>query len=662
MNAISPNVTVSGGDSTTSGSLLNFLSTVTGSADAIFDPTLSGSTIVPTGPLSVSGSLTLDTSLLGSSGSITVNVGSNAISATSLIAAGPGTLSLGGNGTNYSGTISITGSGELLVSSAIGAAGSLTFDFSQSNASNSQNATLKGTSGTIGGDTIKDFQLSDQLVISGTVKSNTTATLSGTVLTVTDSTDSVLAVFTLSGSLTDDGANGDETIGMLRETSTGAAVITPAMLVKDSIGDDTGAFSLRHALSVVSAKGGIGDMVLFDDSLNGKTITVGPATLINNVLTANPLAVPSTTVRLAVESGDSVTISGADSLTLVGGLHATSGFLKVGGGKLTLAGDELGIAGIMSVSSGTLDIETATIGGSLAFKTGIDATIAGTSATLNGKTVSTFLPGDTIKINDIDFAGSTSLSSTVAGGAGTLQVSESLPEGGSTSVQLALAASSLSGLSEGFVLLRDSSDGSAFIRPSIIALTDADLVAAVATLTGSTFSGTSFDVIDLAAGGAFGTSSVALGSNPILFNVGSGVSNTLSENLSGTSDFWKTGTGKLTLTGNDSGLGGTASIGGGTLVIGTSNFSSAITALDMASGRSTVEATAANLTGLHVTNFHLGDAIHFVAAASSDTIISSFSNALTSSLSMSLTDQATGATVNGSITLGLAADSRPWRR
>src|SRR6185312_4719565 len=52
--------------------------------------------------------------------------------------------------------------------------------------------------------------------------------------------------------------------------------------------------------------------------------------------------------------------------------------------------------------------------------------------------------------------------------------------------------------------------------------------------------------------------------------------------------------------------------------------------------------------------FHLGDAIRYVAAATSDTIISSFSNALTSSLNISLTDQGTSATVNGSITVGFS--------
>src|SRR6185312_2822620 len=170
---------------------------------------------------------------------------------------------------------------------------------------------------------------------------------------------------------------------------------------------------------------------------------------------------------------------------------------------------------------------------------------------------------------------------------------------------------------------RDSTDGSALIRPAFVATDGTSLTNAVTAVTGSNFSGTSFDVIDLTSAVAAITlgGALALGSNPILFDTSlSGSSATINGSLSGTSDFFKVGEGTLTLQGDQSALLGTITVGGGDLVIGTTQFSSTVTAVDLSPGHGTVEGTVANLAGLHVTNFHLGNGIKVVPVTSTDAI------------------------------------------
>jgi autotransporter-associated beta strand protein len=365
-----------------------------------------------------------------------------------------------------------------------------------------------------------------------TITGSTITVATGTTLTLTNGSSDTLAI-------------ASKITGLGGVTKTGAGAVTL------SGGNDySGATSI--GAGTLTANGGIGD---------GSAVTVSSGATLN--LSSNE-TVGSLTGSGAVTLGSYTLTAGDGSSTSFDGIISGTGALtKTGTGTLTLTGAN-SYSGPTTVSAGTLELNSSA-GTALADSSAV---------TLSGGTLR--LASATETIGTLSGA-----SGTLALGANALTVSQ----GSAGTFSGAITGSgSLIKSGTGDLTLAGSTNSTGFTgtttisQGKLVVASDNNLGGGAVTLSGGTLGITAAATIDNA---------VTLGSGDGTVEVASGISATLSGVVGGSNALTKTGTGSLTLSGNNTYTGSTT-ISAGMLVAGHNN------ALGTTAGSTTV-ATGATL-------------------------------------------------------------------
>ncbi|MEL0169538.1 MAG: Ig-like domain-containing protein, partial [Pseudomonadaceae bacterium] len=407
----------------------------------------------------------------------------------------------------------------LVATKLIGASSSDIFAFNTSGAL----FTVSGNNLQSGGQTFATFTNTGGVLTITFTSSQTTATtalVNDVVRHLTYRNDTPAGDATIRVTLTDDGggvATADVTVTsdvIYVTNTTDTAVINPA----DGV-------SLSEAIAIAAADTTGTQTLLFDSSFAGQSITINAVTLTESLIFDLGLASGATFSggAITLNNGATLTIQNdsGDSVTVNNVIDGSGNLAKAGAGTLTLAGSN-SYSGATTLSGGTLQIAT-------------DANLGAGSVTLSATTTLDVTTGTTIDNALILIGTANVMLSNATTFSGDISGSGNLVKQGSGSLTLS-GTNSYSGtttVSAGYLLIGG----------------DSNLGAGTLTLENST---------SLAITGS-GTinNAIVLSGTLATINTATGVNATFSGIISGTGRLVKSGSGELTLSGNNSYSGGT---------------------------------------------------------------------------------------------------------
>ncbi len=525
-----------------------------------------------TGPTTISaGTLSLGNGT-GTTGLITGNIANSGALTFALLGAQtyPGVLS--GNG-----TVAKTGSGNLTLTANNTLTGTVTV---------SGGNLIFGGSGNLAGNIVNTaglrFERSSTQTYAGSISGNGTLTKSGTGVLVLAGNVAQANIVISSGSV----QVGNGTSGSLagNVSLTGLLAFSPTGN-SSFVGNVTGSGSVNKVstgnLSVVGSLGHTGGTTIYGGTLEiGAGGTAG--SLAGNVANDGTLAfnrsdslvyggVVSGNGSLAQRGAGTTILTGTHTFT--GGTTISAGTLQLGNGGAagSVSGNIVNNANLAFSRSDAVVFDNVISGSGNVTKLGTSTLTFGANQTYTGTTT---VSGGTLQIGNGGTAGSVAGPIANSGTVvvdrsdslalpGAISGSGNLVKNGAGTLTLA-AANSFSGttvVNAGTLVLGDS----LALQSSTVSL-GAGTNLAFGTLTSATLGGLGGSANIILNNASAGAVALTAGAN--------GASTAYSGNLSGNGTFTKTGNGTLTLTGNNV-FGGTVTVAGGTLALGTAGSFSA---------------------------------------------------------------------------------------
>ncbi|WP_372400702.1 Ig-like domain-containing protein (plasmid) [Azospirillum sp. HJ39] len=523
----------------------------------------SGATTVSAGTLTVNDGIGDNSAVTVASGATLGLSGDETIGSL----AGGGTVTLGGNTLTTGGANSSTS-----FDGAIGGTGSLV-------KTGTGTLTLTGTNGYTGATTVNAGTLALNSSAGTALADGSAVTVaSGATLTLSSASETIGTLTGVSGATLALGGNALTVNQASSRTFSGAITGTSSSSLTLNGATNATTLTLDGTSNSSGFAGGItvtaGTLLVTSDSNLG----AGTLTLNGGLLRLSG-AVGTIDNAVAIgSSGGTISVAPSGSVTLSGALSGSGNLTKAAGGDLTLSGDNSGFTGAFTISAGTVTVShanalgdttkgtTVASGAALALTGGItiaeNLTLSGSGVSSGGALVSasgTNTVSGTVTLNDdttVTTTGDLTLSGVVSG-------AFNLIKAGSDSL-------TLSGT--------NSYTGTTTVSAGTLSISGSgNISAAAVTLAGGTLESTGSSVT-LA-------NDITLGTGNGTVSVGSGKALTLSGVISGANTLTKTGSGSLTLSGNN-GYSGNTTVSAGTLVAGHNN------ALGTTTGSTTVSSGA----------------------------------------------------------------------